>query len=51
MNQKLISHGILELNIHIQIQTIQILIFTEKYSPLPGFEPGTSPVPSQYATN
>ena len=27
------------------------LIFTEKFSPLPGFEPGTSPVPSRYATN
>ena len=38
-------------DIRIQIQTIQLLIFTEKFSPLPGFEPGTSPVPSQYATN
>ena len=27
------------------------LIFNEKFSPLPGFEPGTSSVPSQYATN
>ena len=42
---------ILELYIHIQIQTIQLFIFTEKFSPLPGFEPGTSPVPSRYATN
>ena len=25
--------------------------FIEKFSPLPGFEPGTSPVPSRYATN
>ena len=25
--------------------------FTEKFSPLPGFEPGTLPVPSRYATN
>ena len=38
-------------HICIQIQTIQLLIFTEKLSPLPGFEPGTSPVPSWYATN
>ena len=29
----------------------QLLIFTEKFSPLPGFEPGTSLVPSWYATN
>ena len=29
----------------------QLLIFTEKLSPLPGFEPGTSLVPSRYATN
>ena len=36
---------------HIQIRTIQLLIFTEKFSPLLGFEPGTSPVPSRYATN
>ena len=34
-------------DICIQIGTIQLLIFTEKISPLPGFEPGTSPVPSQ----
>ena len=32
-------------DIRIQIRTIQLLIFTEKFSPLPGFEPGTSPVP------
>ena len=38
-------------DIPIQIRTIQLLIFTEKLSPLPGFEPGTSPVPSRYATN
>ena len=40
-----------EFYIHIQIRIIQLLIFTEKSSPLPGFEPGTSPVPSQYAIN
>ena len=28
-----------------------ILSFIEKLSTLPGFEPGTSPVPSRYATN
>ena len=28
----------------IQIWTIQLLIFTEKFSPLPGFEPGTKPI-------
>ena len=39
------------LYIGIQIQTIQLLIFTEKFSPLPGFEPGTSLVPRRYATN
>ena len=42
---------ILELYICIQIRTIQLLNFTEKFSPLSGFEPGTSPVPSRYATN
>ena len=42
---------ILELYIRIQIQIIWLLIFTKKFSPLPGFEPGTSPVPSRYATN
>ena len=42
---------ILELYIPIQIWTLQLLIFTEKFLPLPGFEPGTSPVPSRYATN
>ena len=31
--------------------TNQLLIFTTKFSPLPGLEPGTSPVPSRYATN
>ena len=29
----------------------QLLIFIEKFSPLPGFEPGTSRVPSRYANN
>ena len=29
----------------------QLLIFSEKFSPLAGFEPGTSPVPNRYATN
>ena len=29
----------------------QLPIFIEKFSPLPGFEPGTSLVPSRYATN
>ena len=28
-----------------------MLIFIEKLSPLPGFEPGTCPVLSRYATN
>ena len=42
---------ILELYIRIQIQIIHLLIFTEKFSPLPVFEPGTSPVPRQYAAN
>ena len=28
-----------------------LVIFIEKFSPLPGFEPGTSPVPSRNATN
>ena len=42
---------ILELYIHIQIKINQLLIFTEKFLPLPGFEPRTSPVPSRYATN
>ena len=41
----------MELYIRIQIWTIQLPIFTEKFSPLLGFEPGTSPVPSRYATN
>ena len=41
---------------HILIQFIvlyfnQLLISIEKFLPLPGFEPGTSPVPSRYATN
>ena len=36
--------------IRIQIQ-IQIIILIEKLSPLPGFEPGTSRVPSRCATN
>ena len=42
---------ILELYICIKIPTIPLLIFTEKFSPLLGFVPGTSPVPSLYATN
>ena len=42
---------ILELNIRIQIQINQLLIFIEKFSPLPGFEPQTSRVPSWCATN
>ena len=29
----------------------QVLIFTEKFLPLPGFELGTSPEPSLYTTN
>ena len=37
--------------IHFQIWTIQLPIFTEKFSLLPGFEPGTSLVPRQSATN
>ena len=37
----------MELYIHIQIQINQLLIFIEKLSPLPGFEPRTSQVPSQ----
>ena len=41
----------MELCIHIQIGTILLLIFIAKFSPLPGFEPGTSLVPSQYGTN
>ena len=39
------------LDIPIQIQPIQLLIITENFSPLPVFEPGTSPVQSRYATN
>ena len=42
---------ILELYFHIQILINQLLIFTEKFSPLPEFEPGTSPVPSRCPTN
>ena len=37
--------------IHIQIGTIKLLFFTEKFSPFSGFEPDTSQVPSRYATN
>ena len=37
--------------IHIKIRIDQLLIFTEKFLPLPGFEPGTSPVRSRNATN
>ena len=29
----------------------QLLIFIEKFLPLPGFEPGMAPVPSRYASN
>ena len=32
--------------IGIQIRAIQLLTLIEKFSPLPGFEPRTSPVPS-----
>ena len=39
------------LYICIQIQINQLLIFIEKFSPLPGFEPQTSQVPSRCATN
>ena len=42
---------ILELCIRIQIQINQLLIFTEKFLPLPGFEPRTFLVPSRYAIN
>ena len=35
----------MELYICIQIQINQLLIFTEKFSPLPGFEPGTDMLP------
>ena len=31
-------------DIRIQIWTIQLLLFTEKFSPLPWFEPGTKPI-------
>ena len=37
--------------IHIQIWINQLLIFIENFFPLPGFEPRTSRVPSQCATN
>ena len=42
---------ILELYIGIQIQINQLIILIEKLSPLPGFEPRTSQVPSRCATN
>ena len=38
------------INPNTQIRIIQLLIFTDKFSPLLGFEPGISPVPSRYAT-
>ena len=38
------------LELFIQIQIIQLLIFTEKFSPLREFEPGTSLVPSRFAS-
>ena len=41
----------LELYILIQIRINQLLIFTEKLLPLPGFETETSSVPNRYATN
>ena len=41
---------ILELYIHIQIWINLLLIFIKKFSSLPGFEPGTSSVPSRYAS-
>ena len=37
--------------VDIQIREIQLLNFIEKFLPMQGFEPGTSPVPSWYATN
>ena len=43
--------GFIFLVIRVQIWAIQLLISTEKFSPLPGFEPGTSPVLSWYVTN
>ena len=39
MSERRINNGIY---IRIQIQTFQLLISTEKFTPLPGFEPGTS---------
>ena len=36
--------------LHITLYNFSI-IFIEHFPPLPGFEAGTSPVPSQYATN
>ena len=41
----------MELCICIQIRIIHLLIFTEKFLPLPVFEPVTSLVPSRFATN
>ena len=40
-----------KVNVFPSMDFFQLLIFIEKFSPLPGFEPGTSPVPSRYATN
>ena len=42
---------VFESHIRIQIQINQLIIFMEKFSPLPGFEPRTSRVPSRCATN
>ena len=42
---------ILELCMCIQIQINQLIVFIEKLSPLSGFEPRTSRVPSRCATN
>ena len=34
-----------------KFELISYLFSLKKFSPLPGFEPGTSPVPSRFATN
>ena len=36
---------------HDHLSLVSFTIFIGKFSPLPGFEPGTSRVPSRYATN
>ena len=40
-SSKIQELDILELHIRTQIEINQLLIFTEKFSPLTGFEPGT----------